>query len=404
MANTGAMPGTASAEHWLNAERVRVYSWMIVVIFGVVCLVWIGLSLPGLVDPKGKPVGYDFMAFWSAARLALAGHPEAAFDGAAITAIQHEAVPFLSNIWFPWHYPPIFLLVVAPLGVLPYPAALALFVLGTAVLWALLVGQILPDRRAWIVAAAAPAGLITLLDGQNALLTASLAGFALLWLDRRPVAAGIMIGLLAVKPHLALLFPLALVAEGRWRSIAAAAATVLALAAASVVAFGWSSWAAFLHHVPLTLAMGEVGAVPWGTMPSPYVFALSLGAPVIAADLLQGAVAFFAAGCVWRVWRGQSAPFEAKAATLLAGSLLVSPYLFYYDLTWAALTVAWLAQLGLRGGFARGEREILLLAWLAPALMQPVHFLTSVQIGFPAVLLLLVAAARRGLVPGRAIG
>jgi hypothetical protein len=74
---------------------------------------------------------------------------------------------------------------------------------------------------------------------------------------------------------------------------------------------------------------------------------------------------------------------------------LVSPYLFYYDLTWAALAVAWLALLGLKYGFYRFEREILLFAWLAPALMQPVHALTGLQPGFPAVLLLLLLAMRR---------
>jgi hypothetical protein len=277
-------------------------------------------------------------------------------------------------------------------------------VLGTAALWAALVRQLLPDRRAWIVAAATPAALITLLDGQNALLTAALAGFALLLLEGRPIVAGVLIGLLAVKPHLAVLFPLALLAEGRWRSIVAAAATVLALAAASLAAFGWTSWAAFLDHVPLTLAMGEQGAVPWGTMPSPYVFALSLGAPTIVGDALQGVVALFAAGCVWRVWHSREAPFEAKAATLVAGSLLVSPYLFYYDLTWAAAAVAWLALLGLKGGFLRGEREILLFAWLAPAFMPPVHLLTSLQIGFPAVLLLLIVAVRRAEMTPRLAG
>jgi hypothetical protein len=411
MANSGSIQGAglgegpaASPPHWLNAERVRVYSWMIVTIFAIVFIVWVGRSLPDLVDPRGKPIGCDFMAFWSAAQLALAGRPEAAFDETAITAIQHAAVPFLPNIWIPWPYPPTFLLVVAPFGLLPYPVALALFVLGTATLWAALVPQILPDRRAWIVAAAAPVGLINLIDGQNAFLTASLAGFALLWLDRRPVAAGILVGLLAVKPHLALLFPLALLAEGRWRTIAAAAATVLALCAASLVAFGWASWAAFLDHLPVSLAMIDQHAVLWGKMPSPYGFALSLGAPAIVAEFLQGAVALFAAGCVWRVWRRRGAPFEAKAATLVAGSLLVSPYMFYYDLTWAALAVAWLAKLGLENGFARGEREILLFAWLAPALMPPMHLLTSVQLGFPAVLLLLVAAVRRGAAAPRLAG
>jgi len=389
----GSMP--ADDGHWLNPERIRVYSWMLLVIFAVVFGVWIARSLPDLVDPRGKPIGYDFMAFWSAAQLALEGRPEAAFDGSAIAAVQHQAVPFLPNIWFPWHYPPIFLLLVTPLGLVPYAAALILFVLTTAAPWAVLLSRVVPDRRGWIVAAAAPAGLITLVDGQNAFLTAALAGFALLSLNRRPYLAGILVGLLALKPHLAPLFPLALVAAGAWRSIAAATITVLVLAAASLAAFGWDSWAAFLHHIGLTQAMADQGALPWGTMPSLHVFALSLGAPLVLATALQAIVAFFAGFCVWQAWRNPRAPFAARAATLLAGSLLVSPYLFYYDLTWAALAVAWLAGLGLERGFARGEREILLFAWLAPLLMPAVYALVPLQLGFPALLLLLVVAWRR---------
>src|SRR5260370_20377970 len=114
-------------------------------------------------------------------------------------------------------------------------------------------------------------------------------------------------------------------------------------------------------------------------MPSPYIFALSLGAPASAAAVLQGAVALFAACGVWWGWRNRAAPFEAKAATLMAGSVLVSPYLFAYDLTWAAAAVGWLALLGLRTGFRRGEREVLLVAWLAPGMMPAMYLLTSVQ-------------------------
>jgi len=176
------------------------------------------------------------------------------------------------------------------------------------------------------------------------------------------------------------------------------------LAAASLLAFGWESWAAFLHHLPITQAMANAGAVPWGTMPSPYVFALALGLPLMMAGGLQIAVALFAAWGVWRAWRNPAAAFEAKAATLVTGSLLVWPYLFYYDLTWAALAIAWLAMLGLERGFVRGEREIFLFAWLAPAVMPPVHLVTSVQLGFPAVLLLLVAAVRRATAARRLAG
>ena len=400
------MEGAATTEqvrvgdgHWLNEERIRVYSWMVVLIFAAVYIAWFILTLPDLVDPRGKPFGYDFIAYWSAARLALTGHPAAAFDENMISAVQHAVVPSAPGIVFPWHYPPTFLLPVVPLGLLPYVAALAVFVVATAVLWAALVPRVVTDPRGWIAAAAAPAGLINLLDGQNAFLTAALAGFALLALQRRPILAGVSIGLLAIKPHLALLFPLALLAEGRWRTIAAATVTVLALCAATLPTLGWESWTAFLHHLAVTQAMGQTGAVPWGTMPSAYVFALALGLPVKVAATLQSAVALCAAACVWRAWRNRDAPFEAKAATLLAASLLVSPYLFYYDLLWAALAVGWLAMLGLQTGFGRGEREIYLFALLAPAIMPPVFALTSLQLGFPAMALLLAVAARRAAAP-----
>jgi hypothetical protein len=398
-APVAAGAGPPLDRHWLDAERVRVYSSMIVAIFGTIFVIWLAMSLPDLVDPRGKPFGYDFMAFWSAAKLAVTGRAASAFDESIISAVQHAAVPSLPEIVFPWHYPPTFLLLIAPLGLLPYALALAVFVLAGAALWALLVRRVLPDRRSWIVAAAAPAGLINLLDGQNAFLTAALAGFALLWLDRRPLLAGVLIGLLAMKPHLGLLFPLVLLIEHRWRTITAAAAAVLALAVSSLAAFGWASWAAFLDHLPVTQAMAEHGAVPWGTMPSAYVFALSLGAPVGAAWVLQGASAALAVAAVWRAWRCPAAPFEAKAAAFAAGSLLLPPYLFYYDLVWAVLAIGWLALLGLRTGFRRGEREVMLFAYLAPALMPPLQLLSGVQVGFPALVLLLVVATLRAAPP-----
>ena len=378
--------------HWLTAERLRVYSWMIVAIFGAVAAVWVMLSLPRLVDPRGKPIGYDFLAYWSAAKLALAGHPASVFDDAALSAAQHAAIAFRPDISFPWHYPPPFLLAVLPLGLLPYPAALAAFVIGTAALYGALIRRTVPDPRFWTVAAATPAALINLLDGQNAFLTVALAGFALLWLDRRPWLAGVLVGLVALKPHLAVLFPLALLAEGRGRSLAAAALTAILMGAASLVVFGWDTYAAFFAHLPLTQGMADRGGVPWGTMPSAYVFALSLGTSLHAAAGLQVLVALFAALCAWRAWRRPGAPFETRAAVLLTGSLLVSPYLFYYDLLWAALAVCWLALLGLREGFGRVDREVLLLAWLAPVLMVPTQWATGVQIGFPVVLALLMLA------------
>jgi hypothetical protein len=205
----------------------------------------------------------------------------------------------------------------------------------------------------------------------------------------------VLIGSLAIKPHLAVLFPLALMASGRWRSFGAAALTVAFIVAASLMAFGWDTAAAFLAYLPRMRAIVDNGWVPWGLMPSAYVFALSLGVPNWGAAALQAAVLCFAALCVWRAWRCPTAPFEARAAVLLSASLMVSPYLFSYDLMWAGLAVIWLSRLAGRSGFLPWEWVILLAAWIAPLLMAPLHWLAHVQIGVPVLLLLLVLAIRR---------
>ena len=89
-----------------------------------------------------------------------------------------------------------------------------------------------------------------------------LAG-ALLQLDRRPIVAGILIGLLAYKPQFGLLIPLVLIAGGHWRAFAAAAATVAVLALAVTFAFGVDVWTAFLASTHFTrtvvLEQGDTG-------------------------------------------------------------------------------------------------------------------------------------------------
>src|SRR3546814_629987 len=72
---------------------------------------------------KGRPIGRYFIAFWSAARLALDGDPAAAYDIARIHAVQGALAPHPIHP-MPWHYPPSFLMLVLPLGLLPYPLAL----------------------------------------------------------------------------------------------------------------------------------------------------------------------------------------------------------------------------------------------------------------------------------------
>jgi hypothetical protein len=126
----------------------------------------------------------------------------------------------------------------------------------------------------WLLLALAfPAVFVNLGHGHNGFLTAALIGAALAVLDRRPLFAGILFGLLAYKPQFGLLVPLALLAAGHWRTFAAACATVAALVVLTTLAFGPSVWEAFFAslHFTRTVVL-EAGETGWHKIQS--VFAL----------------------------------------------------------------------------------------------------------------------------------
>ena len=63
--------------------------------------------------------------------------------------------------------------------------------------------------------------------------------------------AGVLFGLQAYKPHLALMIPVALLAGRQWRAFVAAGVTVGVLLLASLALAGWDSWRGFLDLTPL---------------------------------------------------------------------------------------------------------------------------------------------------------
>jgi hypothetical protein len=365
-------------DRFITQDRIVGYPKLVAVLFAVIAGAWTILSLPGLIDPMGKPIGYDFIAFWSGGRMALDGLAAQAYDPFKIIEAHRQAVPGVETYYL-WHYPPTYFLLVAPLGALPYLVAFAAFVAASLWAWATVARASAPDPRASWALAAMPAGLICLIHGQNGFLTAAMVGGALLLLDKRPLLAGVLIGALVIKPHLAVLFPIALAASGRWRTFFAAGATALALIGLSIVAFGLEPWRAFFENLPRVRAYVDGGFLPWGMMPTTYVFARSLDLAPAIAQILHGLVACGAALAVWIAWRRKDVSFALRASVFAAASLLISPYLFYYDLTLMGLALAWLAGDALKNGARKGEPTTLALAWFAPILMGPVYQLVGVQ-------------------------
>lgn len=289
-------------------------------------------------------VSVDFYVFWAAAKLALTGTPLDAFD---VTRLQ-EVSGATNSDWMPWAYPPGFLMLLMPFGLLPFAAAWGAFNLAgicalARALWPFGAGRV----QVLLAAAMAPAVLPCLLVGQTTLLwLAGLIGALAALRSGRPVLAGILIGCLTLKPQLGLLVPVALVACGAWRTILAAAVTTAVLAVVPTVLFGTGYWPEMLaimktHGETVRSAIGGLEL-----MISAYSALVSLGVPEQTALTLQWALAVIAAVAVFVVWRRPDANFDVCAAVLLLAIPLASPYLWHYESAFLAPAALFMLRAG----------------------------------------------------------
>jgi arabinofuranan 3-O-arabinosyltransferase len=329
-----------------------------------------------VIDANGQLIATDFVNVWASGRQALDGNAAAAYDvaihkQAEVAALGH---PFPGQ--YLWIYPPAFFLVAAPLAFLPFVAAYAAWMTLTFSAYVAAMRAIIGERAGFLLACAFPGILSNLVAGQNGFLTAALLGGSLLLMERRPVLAGCLIGLLSFKPHLGVLFPLVLVAGRHWRVLAAAAVTTALLVVASAWVLGLEVWQAFLQSLPLaseaTLAQGRAD---WAKLQSVYALTQLLGGSAALAWCLQLALSGIIALALCGLWR-RRVSFELQAAALATGALLVTPYLFLYDLVVLAVPMAFLIRAGRRSGQLRGEMLVIglasLLILIFPLVMAPV--------------------------------
>ncbi|MBX6741954.1 MAG: DUF2029 domain-containing protein [Acetobacteraceae bacterium] len=371
-------------ENWINSRRISAYPKIFLALYLVIGAAWVGLST-NLVDLKGKPLGYDFITFWAASDLALEGRPADAFNPARIIEAERKAVP-ANNSVFLWHYPPTFYLLVLPLALVPYMTACLIWIGGTLALYLGYMRRVLASPHETWLLLAFPGTFVNIFHGQNGFLSTVLIAAACLNLEKRPMLAGIMIGALSYKPHLGLLFPLALVAGRHWLAFAAAAVTTLLFCGFATLVFGTAGWLAFWDNLPLTRHILETGFLPWHKMPSVFAALRMLGLGVPTAYVVHALVACAVASLVVLAWHRRETPLALRSALLAVGALLISPYGFDYDLVILALPIALMAMDGLRNGWMPGMRTVLVVAWLTPLLLPMLAEKTSLQL-MPVVLL-----------------
>jgi alpha-1,2-mannosyltransferase len=386
---------------WLTRERIRLVA-AILLVCSAAGVVFVAATSDGLNDWRGRPLGTDFSNVYAAGTYVLDGEPAAPFDPATQYA-REQAIFGQHTDFFGWHYPPFFLGLAALLALMPYAVSLLVWQGVTLALYLWATRTILSSSGhgtvrdpLWLLLALAfPAVIVNLGQGHNGFLTAAIFAAALVTLEKRPILAGVLFGLVAYKPQFGLLIPLVLAVSGRWRVFAAAAATVAALALAVTLAFGLDVWSAFLASTKFTrIVVLEEGQTGWYKIQSVFSWVRMWGGGIDLAYAAQTAVTVAIAASLAWLWRSKAA-FPLQAAGLLIGTLLATPYSLDYDLMLLAPAIAYLGMDGLQRGFAPWQKTILAALWIVPLFARSVPEATLIPLAVPLMLVTFVALTIR---------
>ncbi|TMA24254.1 MAG: DUF2029 domain-containing protein, partial [Deltaproteobacteria bacterium] len=335
-------------------QRMRVYTGLMAA--PMLCgLAWNYARGSGLLDGSGNVIGGDFLAFYTGARLFLAGRLAESyqagdrFDFPAQVAFQQELLaPQRPTGVDAFVNPPHAVLFYLPFAGSSYAVGLALWWTAGLAALALSIGLLrreLPALRAvpaWRLFAACWLFLPTWAwfgYGQaTALILLVCTGFFVLLRRGRDGWAGACLSCLAFKPQLAVASALLLLARGRWRALAAGAG-----GAAAWLAVGYAlapdAARAYLALVPRLGAMLRVQGYDTSGVQSFFGFAALLldASSARAADLLGAALVLGALGWLaWRWWRTPWRPGTSRWDRMIAATFaigwLASPQLYLYDL------------------------------------------------------------------------
>ncbi len=287
-------------------------------------------------------------------------------------------------------------LLIAPFGDGSYLLSYAAWVTAFAAIFLIVLYRLWPERWALFFVASSPAFFSAVITGQNGFLTASLIAIAGAFAEKRPVLAGLAAGLLTVKPQLGILLPVAFIAAGCWRAFAVAAATAIALAALSVIAFGADLWVAFIEGLTTHGARLATYVFPFEKLVTPFGFASVIGLPAAAASAVQALASVCLAAYVFIIWRRVEAA-DIRLAALTTAAIMATPYAFYYEFIIVAPAIVLVARRALETGWLRGEKLSIIALWLLTFEAPGTDEIPSIPVSALGALLAGAIVARRAL-------
>lgn len=336
----------------------------------------------------GAPFGHDFINFWMAPRLLVAGRGNILVDLPAYASEVRATFHLSHDPGFVFVYPPHAALLLIPFACLPFVIAIVAWTIANILsLWfvARLCGM-----RGWIIAAVclSPPAAAMVIYGHFGGFLAIAATVAVVESRRRPWCAGLCLALLSVKPQFALALGLILICAGRWRWLPAAALGTAVLVCVSAAVFGVEAWRQFVAvTMPMQSAfVTEFRAGAIHPSVSPYFSLRLLDMPVGLVWAIQGSVSILALLTGVLVLR-RAADGLAQLLIVLLAALVAQPYVAHYDLAIAAPAFTFIA-------LSTASSPLLLAAWLLVPLVRIFYFLDLPVLGLIVPGALFAQAAR----------
>jgi hypothetical protein len=314
-------------------------------VFAVVA-VWCTLVI---VVPFRQPLlGGDFIVFYTFGTAARLGEWTVQYDWPAFHELQVSLVPTSASYFYPPSYPPLVPALYAPLSFLAFPTAYIVWtLLSTGIYCGLIAlavrGSTVSRTHALLVGLLFPPFIAHQALGHSTLwlLTGFVGGWWALTTSR-PVVAGLIFSVVAIKPHLGMALAVVLLAMRLWRVVAGIMLGVALQACATVAICGTAAVAAYLDTTLTVLSDTRV------INPADSRFTHGLRAS------LESAVPHSLATIGWliasatfgwlmvRTWH-RTEDWTLRISTLLLATLLISPHVQAYDAILLAPAALWLS-------------------------------------------------------------
>ena len=317
------------------------------------------------INRDGDIAGGDFLVFYNAAVMTLAGTATDVWDHSVFDAnllkIYGQKINQLHFL-----HPPVALIMWAPLGFLHHSHALWLWTALPLIGLGWLIFRLTASGLATGLTLIAPLISFTAGSGQTGIVYAVLMAGFMLTCERYPARNGGIAALVAIKPHLAVAMPFCLLIDLNWRALAAMAATTILLSAFVSLIFGFGIWTAFIEGIRYhSVEFFQAANLSFDRTPSFLMLALKLGANDFVAWSIQVVCGLATLLMLALAWRPVNDPLYRAFALALAICLL-TPKILHYDATVLLVPIAMLIPRIERGTAEMSLILLSVLIWYLP--------------------------------------